>query len=105
MGALITFELSSIDPRIKTAVAGVVPPLRIKPLQAVDVWTFASYVGCSSFLMFMGNEDSLYTMEEAHEIFDRIPISQKEFIEFDAPHEPPLEYVGKVSDWFEQHLK
>lgn len=53
MGALITFEVSSIDPRIKTAVAGVVPPLKMSELQAVDVCTFASHVSCSSFLMFI----------------------------------------------------
>ena len=104
MGALITFELSSIDPRIKTAVAGVVPPLRLKVLEPVDVCTFANHVRCGSFLMFMGNEDSYYSMEEAREIFSRIPISQKEFVEYDSGHQPPVEYIKKVTNWFEKHL-
>ncbi len=86
MGALVTFGLSSVDPRIKTAVAGVVPPLRSPELQAIDVSTFANYVNCDSFLMFMGNKDGLYTMDEAHVLFDRIPISQKEFVEYDSAH-------------------
>lgn len=105
MGALVTFELASIEPRIKTAVAGMVPPLKLPELQAVDVCTFANHVRCSSFLMFMGNKDDLYTMEEAHELFNRIPISQKEFVEFNAAHKPPVEYVEKVTDWFVNHLK
>lgn len=105
MGALITFGISSIDQRIKTAVAGVVLPLKLLELQAVDVCTFASRVNCDSFLMFMGNEDGLYTMDEAHNLFDQIPISQKEFIEYDSGHEPPTEYVQKVTDWFVKNLK
>ncbi|WP_228853481.1 alpha/beta hydrolase [Aegicerativicinus sediminis] len=105
MGALITFELTSIDARIKTAIAGVVPPLRRKDLQAVDVCTFASYVNSSSFLMFMGNEDPLYSMEEAEEIFNRIPIKEKEFVEYNAGHEPPIEYVDKATNWFTLYLK
>lgn len=38
-------------------------------------------------------------------IYDRIPISQKEFIEYNVGHEPPAEYIEKVTDWFEKHLK
>jgi len=105
MGALITFQLSSVDPRIKTAVAGLAPPLKLPELQAGDVCTFANHVSCNSFLMFMGNEDPFYSMEEAHELYDRIPISQKEFVEYNVGHEPPAEYVEKVTDWFEKHLK
>ncbi|MCL6260136.1 dienelactone hydrolase family protein [Aquiflexum sp. TKW24L] len=105
MGAVITFQLSSIDPRIKTAVAGLTPPLKLPELQAGDVCTFANHVSCNSFLMFMGNEDPFYSMEEAHELYDRIPISQKEFVEYNVGHEPPAEYVEKVTDWFEKHLK
>jgi dienelactone hydrolase len=105
MGAVITFELSSIDPRIKTAVAGLVAPLRRPELQSVDVTTFANHVSCKSFLMFMGNKDPLYTMEEAHQLFDRIPITQKEFVEYDTDHTPPVEYVEKVTDWFVKNLK
>jgi cephalosporin-C deacetylase-like acetyl esterase len=105
MGALITFGLSSIEPRIKTAIAGVAPILKLPELQAVEVSTFANYVNCDSFLMFMGNKDGLYTMDEAHVLFERIPISQKEFVEYDSGHEPPAEYVEKVRDWFVKHLK
>ena len=105
MGALITFQVSSIDPRINTAIAGVVPTLKLSELQAVDVCTFANHVSCSSFLMFMGNEDGLYTMEEAHELFSRIPFSEKEFVEYNAGHRPPVEYVIKATNWFLKYLK
>jgi hypothetical protein len=83
----------------------VVPPLRLKVLEPVDVCTFANHVRCDSFLMFMGNEDSYYSMEEAREIFARIPISAKEFVEYDSGHQPPVGYIEKVTDWFERHLK
>jgi cephalosporin-C deacetylase-like acetyl esterase len=105
LGALITFALSSIEPRIKTAIAGVAPILKLPELKAGEVSTFANYVNCDSFLMFMGNKDGLYTMDEAHVLFDRIPISQKEFVKYDTGHEPPAEYVKKVTDWFVKKLK
>ena len=105
MGGLITFELSSIDSRIKTAAAGVTPILRIPELQSVDVNTFANHVSCNSFLMFMGNKDGLYTMKEARQLYDLIPITQKEFVEYNSGHQPPVEYVGEVTNWFVKYLK
>ena len=105
MGGLITFELSSVEPRIKSAAAGVVPVLKRKELEAIDVCTFASHVRCGSFLMFMASEDTWYSMGEAREIFARIPISNKQFVEFDSGHQPPVEYIEKVTKWFAKHLK
>ena len=105
MGGLITFQLTSIDSRIKTAIAGLTPQIKDPILQPVVSTTFASHVSCSSFLVFMGNKDGWYTMEEARQLYNLIPITQKEFVEYNVGHEPPVEYVGKVTDWFEKHLK
>ena len=54
--------------------------------------------------MFMGNKDNWYSMEEARHLYDLIPITQKEFVEYDAGHEPPAEYVEKVTNWFVKYL-
>ena len=105
MGGLITFQMTSVDSRIKTAIAGLTPQLRNPKSQPVESSTFAGHVQCSSFLMFMANKDSWYTMKEARELFDLIPIQKKEFVEYDTGHEPPVEYVEKVTDWFVKNLK
>ncbi|MEE9361153.1 MAG: alpha/beta fold hydrolase [Cellulophaga sp.] len=104
MGALITLQLTSIDSRIKTAVAGVTPYLKDPKYQPVAAITFASHIVCDSFLMFVGNKDHWYTMEQAHHLYDLIPATQKEFVEYDAGHEPPAKYIEKVSNWFVKYL-
>ena len=44
-------------------------------------------------------------MDEARQLYDQIPIVQKEFVEYDIGHEPPIEYVEKMTDWFLTYLK
>ncbi|WP_170309883.1 alpha/beta hydrolase [Seonamhaeicola maritimus] len=105
MGGLITFQMTSVDSRIKTAIAGVTPQLRNPKYQPIESATFASRVQCNSFLMFMGNKDSWYTMKEAYQLFELIPIQKKEFVEYDTGHKPPVEYIEKVTDWFVKNLK
>jgi len=98
MGALITFSLTSFDSRIKSAIAGLAPV-------QFGSSVFAPHIGYNSFLMFMGNKDGYYTMKEARELYDLISVPKKEFVEYNAGHEPPVEYVGKVTDWFIENLK
>jgi dienelactone hydrolase len=105
MGGLITFELTSIDSRIKTAVAGLTPLFKRPDFQPIESSTFATRVRCNSFLMFMGNNDQFYTMEEARQLYDWIPITQKEFVEYDIGHEAPAEYVEEITNWFIKYLK
>ena len=57
MGGLVTFELTSIDSRIKTAVAGLTPLFKRPEFQPIESSIFASRVRCNSFLMFMGSKD------------------------------------------------
>lgn len=107
MGGAITFALSSIEPRIKAAIAGLSPILTVKEPKFVP-WmptTFANHVRPIPFLMFMGTKDTYYTMGEAGEVFERIPSPTKEFIIYQVGHEPPVEYVQMVKDWFVMHLK
>lgn len=105
MGGLITFQLTSIDARIKSAVAGLTPFFDDSAFQAVAAPTFASHVKTPSFLMFMANNDNWYSMEQAHQLYELIPISQKKFVEYDGGHIPPVEYVDELFDWFNTHLK
>jgi len=105
MGGLITFQLTSVDSRIKTAVAGLTPLIKDPKYQPVESTTFAGHIQCSSFLMISGNKDNWYTMTEARQLYDLIPIDQKEFVEYDSGHEPPIEYVEKVTNWFVNYLK
>lgn len=100
MGGLITFQLTSIDSRIKSAVAGLTPIPKAKEFQPWLPSTYANSIKCDSFLMFMGNMDTVYTMKDAYELFDLIPIDQKEFIEYNVGHDPPVEYIKKITDWF-----
>jgi hypothetical protein len=55
--------------------------------------------------MFMGTKDTYYTMKQAREIYDRIASLKKEFISYEVGHEPPVEYVLMVKDWFRKQLK
>ena len=105
MGGLITFELTSIDSRIKSAVAGLTPVWKAPEFQPWLPSTYASRIKCRSFLMFMGNEDPVYTMKDARQLYNLIPVSQKEFVAYNVQHEPPAEYAQKVTDWFLKSLK
>jgi dienelactone hydrolase len=105
MGGMITFELASIDLRIKSAVAGLTPPLKEYEFQSFTPSTFASRIKINSFLMFMGNKDDFYTMSEARQLYDMIPIKNKEFVEYNTGHNVTVEYVAMVTDWFTRKLK
>ncbi|WP_242206521.1 alpha/beta hydrolase [Aestuariivivens insulae] len=104
MGGLITFEITSTDSRIKTAVAGLTPIWKNPEYQPWAPYTYAGHIKCNSFLMFMGNKDPVYTMEDAHQLFDLIPLTEKDFVEYSVKHEPPKEYVKMVTDWFINNL-
>ncbi len=103
----ITLVLTSIDPRIKSAIVGLIPIsiLKEKQFQPWIPSTFASRVKCNSFLMFMGNKDFAYTMKEARQVFDMIPIKNKEFVEYNTGHDVSKEYVGMTANWFVKNLK
>lgn len=104
LGGLITFELTSIDSRIKSAVAGLMPIFKEKEFQTIAPTTFASRINSKSFLMFMGNKDGWYTMKDARQLYDMIPIKNKEFVEYNNGHEVTLECVALVTDWFVKYL-
>lgn len=104
MGGMITFQLASIDSRIKSGVAGLTAIFKQDELLSSAPSAFASHVKSNSFLMFMGNKDSFYTMKEARQLYDMIPIPKKEFVEYNTGHELTIEYVRLVNDWFLKNL-
>lgn len=105
MGGMIMFQLTSMDPRIKSAVAGLTAIFKGDEFQSYTPSTFAGHVKCNSFLMFMGSKDPLYSMKEAHQLYQMIPIKNKEFVEYNTGHELTAEYVGLATDWFVKNLK
>jgi predicted esterase len=55
--------------------------------------------------MFMGNKDSFYSIKEARQLYEMIPIKNKEFVEYNTGHELTAEYVTLVANWFVKNLK
>jgi cephalosporin-C deacetylase-like acetyl esterase len=105
MGGVITFALSSIDSRIKSAIAGLTPPFKEYEFQSIAPSTFASRVQVNSFLMFIGTKDELYSTNEARKLFDMISVKKKEFIEYNTGHYVSKEYADMASEWFFKTLK
>lgn len=104
MGGMIAFQLTSMDSRIKSAVAGLTAIFKEDEFQAFTPSTFAGHIKCNSFLMFMGNKDWVYTMKEARQLYDMIPIKNKAFVEYNTGHLLTPEYVTLVMDWFVKSL-
>jgi dienelactone hydrolase len=105
MGGMIAFQLTSFDSRIKSAVAGLTAIFKEDEFQSYTPSTFAGHIQCNSFLMFMGNKDWVYSMQEARQLYEMIPIKNKEFVEYNTGHELTVEYVTLVTDWFVKNLK
>jgi dienelactone hydrolase len=105
MGGMMTFALSSMDPRIRAGVAGVTPISVFKdPEQvAVSPQTFAAFVRIP-FLMQMGRTDGFYNEADAQRVHELIPGSPRELVWFEAGHRPPPEYAAGATRWFRTHL-
>lgn len=104
MGGLITFQISAVDTRIKTAIAGVTPVITDVRFQPVAATTFAGHIQSNSFLMFAGAQDTWYTIEQARAIYDTIMLKNKEFVLYETGHQPPVAYIDLVTKWFVAHL-
>ncbi|TYA74283.1 alpha/beta hydrolase family protein [Seonamhaeicola marinus] len=105
MGGIIAYQVMALDERIETVVIGVAPSLKDYPkLQPIAPTTFASRSKVRSFMNFMGTKDGLYTIPEAKMLFNRVPTTNKTFIEFNAGHEPPIDYIEMAKNWFVKTL-
>ena len=103
LGGLGTFYLAALEPRLKVGVAGVTPMMIQSPVLYIE--NFAKRVNCKSFLMLMGNQDIAYSMADAKEMYDMIPIKNKNMIWFNSGHRLPVDYIKTSIEWLNKYLK
>jgi fermentation-respiration switch protein FrsA (DUF1100 family) len=91
---------------VKVAVACVPPERtgeRCDPVIAPR--NFARALKDRPFLMQVARHDPFYTVEQAQQLFDLIPGSQKEIVFYDSDHRLPPDYVPKAAAWLQDGLK
>lgn len=107
MGGIIVFALNASEPRVTASVAGLTP-LNIwgpKEMAVISPFNFARAVGQRPFLMLMGRSDPFYSVSEAALLLEMIEGRPKELTFYESGHRLPEEYVAKVLQWFQEHLK
>lgn len=107
MGGIMTFALSSMDPRIKAAVAGLTPILLMKETIAIPIapQTFAGAIRTTPILMLMGRTDGFYSVSDAQQLYDLIPSPRKELVFYDTGHRLPPEYADRAVAWLKNYLR
>ncbi|MCH7743615.1 MAG: dienelactone hydrolase family protein [Proteobacteria bacterium] len=101
MGGHMVFILGAIEPRIKVAVASVVP--ETKGMQ-IEASTFASRLGHLPLLMLMADKDEFYTKEEAQGLYAAIPGKNKSITFYNSGHSLPGRYVEDAVKWIGDKL-
>ena len=104
MGGNLTFLLTAVEPRIKSAVACVTPVINCQ-LCGDAAHNFAKEIGNRPFLMLMGRLDQLYSKDDAQQLYNLIPGPIKELVFYDTGHQLPPEYTTKAANWHKEHLK
>lgn len=104
MGGAVTFILTSVEPRVKTAVAGVAVVYG-NANSLVNAYNFAPRITKKPFMLIMGTKDGYYTPEKAKDLFDYIGGTENQFILFKGGHKIPPKYIPEIADWFGQNLK
>lgn len=103
MGGSITFILTGLDQRVKTAVTGVAVVYG-NQYSTVNAYNFTSRITNKPFLMLMGNKDGYYTPETATQLFSTIGGSNNELIIFEGGHKIQSSYIPTIVDWFYKSL-
>jgi dienelactone hydrolase len=105
IGALMTFILSAVEPRVKTAVAGLLPVARTRDalMGPIAPQTFAGAI-TTPLLVFVGKRDALSPLDESRAVFDGLASKQKEFVVYETDHRPPPEYAEAVATWLGSSL-
>ncbi len=96
MGGHMTFLLGAVEPRIRAVVACVVPATPGMPIAAP---VFARGLEGTPLLMMMARRDRYYSVEQARELFDRVPGSRKTLRFFDSGHSLPEAYADELVAW------
>lgn len=104
MGGAVSFILSGLDNRIKTAVAGVTVVYG-NQYSAVNSYNFAPRIKDNLLLMIMGDKDGYYTPETATQLFNSIGGENNELVIFKGGHKVPPSFIPAIASWFEKGLK
>jgi dienelactone hydrolase len=103
MGGTQTFLLTAVEPRIKVAVACAVPA-DTKKLSLVAPQNYARGIRDRPFLMLMGQNDPMCSVEQARQLYSFIesPHTAVEF--FGGTHKLTPDFVPRAVEWFSQRL-
>jgi dienelactone hydrolase len=102
LGGMISFQLATVEPRIRSIVPGLTPLQDIPDL----VWPghFAPRVTVPT-LMLMGRTDPFYTALQTERLLESIPAKDKQLIWYDVGHRLPEDYAAAALQWFQRHLR
>lgn len=106
MGGIMTFALSSMDPRLKAAVAGVTPIRPMKEVIAIPIapMTFAPQITIPILTM-IGREDGFYSVDDARQLLALIRSPVKDLQIYESGHRLPAEYAARAVAWLSTYLK
>lgn len=105
MGGIMTFNLSAVEPRIKTSVAAVAPIITV-PYLATAVHNSAPYITKQPFLMLMGKRDERnYSIDAAQRLYKLIPGNRKDLVFYESGHMLPGEWTSRATEWMKKYLK
>ena len=103
MGGAVTFVLTGLDKRVKTAVAGVAVVYG-NQYSAVNAYNFTPRITNKPFLMLMGDKDGYYTPETATQLFNSIGGNNNQLIIFEGGHKIQPTQIPTIVEWFVKNL-
>ena len=104
MGAMMTFFLTGVEPRVKVAVAKATPNIQRK-YSANSAYNFAAAIKTQPFLMLMGKDDPWSGVKGSKQMFDLVSSSTKELIFYESGHQLPEEWKEQATNWVKKYLK
>ena len=104
MGAMTTFLLTGVEPRVKVAVAKAAPNIQRK-YSANSPYNFATAIKTQPFLMLAGKSDPFSGFYGSQQMFDLVTSTTKELIFYDSGHQLPEEWKEESIKWIQKYLK
>jgi dienelactone hydrolase len=103
MGGTQLFPLLAVEPRVRAAVACVVPAEGDK-WSVLAPQNYRRRVADRPLLMLMGREDPMCSLEQARALFEFMEGPAIRLVFFDAGHKLPTDYAGPATEWLIEHL-
>ena len=104
MGAMTTFLLTGVEPRVKVAVAKAAPNIQRK-YSANSAYNFAAAIKNQPFLILAGKSDPWSGVHGSQQLFNLVASPKKELIFFDSGHQFPDEWKDEAVNWIKLYLK